>query len=90
MRMMAALLAWFFMGVLAVLLIVLIPFGAAFVIVIWTGEALRYFFSFGRYKPTWGIHAFMKTGLPSELVSQLSMYLGTAFWLLVVVLVKNW
>jgi len=76
-------------GILAVLLIAAIPFGVALAALIWTGETLRYFFSFGRYKPTWGISAFMKAGWKSELVSQLSMYLGIAFWLFVLVLVKN-
>jgi hypothetical protein len=76
-------------GILAMVLIALIPFGAAFIILLWTGEILRYIFSLGRRRPRWGISAFPKSGWHSELISQLSMYLGIAFWLLMFVLLRN-
>jgi hypothetical protein len=55
----------------AMVLIALIPLGAAFVILLWTGEILRYIFSFGRRKLRRGISAFPKSGWHSGLISQL-------------------
>jgi hypothetical protein len=80
---------FFVTGLFAVLFIVLIPCLAAFVMLMWTAEILRYIFSLGRYKPRWGISTFMKAGWHSESIFQVSMYLGIAFWLLALVLVRN-
>ena len=61
----------------------------ALVLVLWTGEIILYLFSFGGHKPRWGISAIMGRSWGLELISQLSAYIGAAFWLLVLVLLRN-
>ena len=81
-----ALVFWVIIGLL---LLLLIPFGAAYVILIWTGEIIRYAFTFGNYKPRWGMSVIMPRAWGWWLLSELSMYLGMAFWLAVLVLLRN-
>jgi hypothetical protein len=76
-------------AVFAVLLVLLIPFGVAFVLLLWTGEIILYLFSFGGHKPRWGISAIMGRSWGLELISQVSAYVGAAFWLLALVLLRN-
>lgn len=76
-------------GTMAVFIIAVAPFALAFILLIWTGEVLRYVFSLGHHKVSWTISKYMKIGWRQGLVTELSWYLGIAFWLLVFVVVKN-
>lgn len=68
-------------------LLLLIPFFFFFLTLAWTGEILRYLFTLGHHKPIWNLDS-VKSFVWLNLIGDMSMYLGTAFWLLVVVLIR--
>jgi hypothetical protein len=68
-------------------LLVLIPFGFFFLVMMWTGEILRYLVTFGCHKPTYNLDS-VKTIKGLYLLGEVSMYLGITFWLSVLVLVR--
>jgi hypothetical protein len=69
------------------LLVILAPFIFSYLLISYTGEILRFLLTFGHHKPGWNFDSI--NSIPSLIkYSGLSMYLGFAFWLSLVVLIR--
>jgi len=53
------------------------------VIFAWTGEMVLYLVTFGSRKPRWNLYS-KETGVYSVVFSEISVWIGVIFWLLVV------
>ena len=59
-------------------------------LLICTGEVVLFVITFGRYKPTWKMYG-EENGLSwSEIFSHFSLYVGLAFWIVVIVLLRKY
>ena len=55
-----------------------------------TGEVILFVITFGKYKPSWKMFT-KEDGLSwSEIFSHLSLYVGLAFWIIIIVLVRKY
>ena len=55
-----------------------------------TGEVVLFVITFGKYKPSWKMYTEGKSLSWSEVFSHLSLYVGLAFWIIVIVLVRKY
>lgn len=69
-------------------------FGIIFeIFFMWTGEVVLFLFTLGRHKPRWDTYAKESSASKFVIFSEISLWLGIAFWVLfvasVVLLVKT-
>jgi hypothetical protein len=60
------------------------------IFLICTGEIVLYVITFGRRKPRWDLYAKEKSYSRFYIFTELSMYVGLAFWIIVIVLVRKY
>ena len=54
-----------------------------------TGEVILFVITFGKYKPSWKMLTTEDDLSWSEIFSHLSLYVGLAFWIIIIVLVRK-